>query len=279
VTVPGRREPAVAGRFYPAGAAALAWTVLSEVDAVAVPGDEPPAPAYVVPHAGYRYSGPTAARVYARLRAHAGTVRRVLLIGPAHHVPLRGAAVPTVACWGTPLGDVRIDLAGARALAAAGHAVADDAPLAPEHSLEVQLPFLQRCLPATVPVLPVVIGQSTVESTVALLVAAGAGDSGTVLLCSTDLSHYLTHQAALATDRDTLAAVAALAPQRIGVRDACGVFALRGLLGWARLRELRPRLLHHCTSGDRTGDLDRVVGYAALALDAAPAAGAADRPG
>ncbi len=273
MTGPARRAPAVAGRFYPADATALDRLVRAELAAVTVPPHEALAPAYVVPHAGYRYSGPTAARVYARLRAHAGTVRRVLLIGPAHHVPLRGAAVPTTGRWGTPLGDVTIDLPGARRLVDAGLAVADDTPLAPEHSLEVQLPFLQRCLPEGVPVLPVAIGQSTVESTVGLLVAALAGPdgAGTVVLCSTDLSHYQTQDVAVAQDERTLAAIVDLAPQRVGVTDACGVYALRGLLGWARAAGLRPDPLYRCTSGDRTGDLDRVVGYAAIAVRAAAA--------
>ena len=156
------RPAAVAGRFYPGDARALREQVRHLLDAVTVPDDEPPAAAYVVPHAGYRYSGPTAAHVYARLRAAAGGVDRVVLAGPAHHLPVRGCVVPTVERWATPLGEQVVDVAGARALVAAGWAVAGDAPHAPEHSLEVQVPFLQEVLRPGVPLLPVVVGPDEV---------------------------------------------------------------------------------------------------------------------
>ncbi len=261
----GDRPPAVAGQFYPGQPDVLAELVDRLVDAVDVPADEPLAPAYVVPHAGYRYSGPTAAFVYARLRRHAADVKRVVLVGPAHRVPLRGCAVPTADRWRTPLGDVAIDSA-ARELAAGGHAAADDAPHAPEHSLEVQLPFLQRVVGGAVPVLPMVVGASTVDDLM-VTIAAAADRPGTVVLCSTDLSHYLPDAAARQQDERTVGAVLELAAERIGVRDACGVFALRGLVGWARHDGLRPRLLHLCTSADTAGDPQRVVGYTALAFD------------
>jgi AmmeMemoRadiSam system protein B len=273
----GRREPArppaVAGQFYPAQPNVLADLVDRLVDAVELPDDElpdglpddgAPAPAYVVPHAGYRYSGPTAGFVYARLRRYAGAVQRVVLLGPAHRVPLRGCAVPVARRWRTPLGEVTID-AAAGELAAAGLAVADDRPHAPEHSLEVQLPFLQRVLAAGVPVLPVAVGSSTVDD-VRVTIEAAAGVAGTVVLCSTDLSHYLSQQAAREQDDRTVQAVLELAPERIGVRDACGVFALRGLLGWARQHRLTPRLLQVATSADTAGDPQRVVGYSALSF-------------
>jgi AmmeMemoRadiSam system protein B len=264
-----RREPtvrpaAVAGLFYPAEPDALARSVDRLVDAVPLPADESLAPAYVVPHAGYRYSGPTAAFVYARLRAHAAGLRRIVLVGPAHRVPVSGCVVPVATWWRTPLGDVPIDPAAA-ALTAGGHATADDAPHRPEHSLEVQVPFLQRVAGRGVPVLPVVVGPSAVEE-VAAAIRAAVGP-GTVVLCSTDLSHYLTEDAALRQDGRTAQAVLDLAPERIGVRDACGVFALRGLLGWARGEPLVPRLLYRGTSADTSGDRQRVVGYAAFAFD------------
>ncbi len=285
----GVREPAVAGQFYPADPGALARMVEQLLDAVGVPDDDELAAAYVVPHAGYRYCGPTAAHVYARLRRHAGRVRRIVLVGPAHRVPLTGCAVPTTARWRTPLGEVPIDpaatvLAGATpapgvtpapgAGPAAGSrlAAADDAPHAPEHSLEVQLPFLQRVLGqrvpgGAVPVLPVAVGRSTVDEVIAVIAAAVAADrAGTVVLCSTDLSHYLPEAQAKEQDARTAAAVLALDPSRVGVRDACGVFALRGLLGWARGTGLTPSLLQLSTSADTGADPGRVVGYPAFAL-------------
>jgi AmmeMemoRadiSam system protein B len=263
------RHPVAAGSFYPADPATLAAAVDGLVGAIEVPAGEPLAPAYVVPHAGYRYSGSTAAHVYARLLVHAAGIDRVVLFGPAHKVPLQGCAVPSTDRWLTPLGEVVIDPI-TRGLAADGHASADDTPHAPEHSLEVQLPFLQRVVPRAT-VVPVVVGQSTWDDVV-LTVAAVAAEPRTVTLCSTDLSHYLPDEEARRQDARTAAAIEALAPDRIGVRDACGVFALRGIVAWARHAGLRPRRLALTTSAESpAGNPDRVVGYAAFALDGARA--------
>jgi MEMO1 family protein len=261
------RRPAVAGRFYPSDPGALARLVDGLLDAATVPDDDPPAAGYIVPHAGYRYSGPTAAYVYARLRRHADRIVRVVLLGPAHHVPLSGCAVPASSHWLTPLGELPVDTDAVRALVADGHAAVDEVPHVREHSLEVQLPFLQRALRADVPVLPVVAGRSSVaEVAGALAVALGDERGGTVVLCSTDLSHYLDDGAARERDARTARAVLDLAPERIGVRDACGVYGLRGVVGWACERGLRPELLHLCTSADTAGDTARVVGYGAFAF-------------
>jgi MEMO1 family protein len=254
------RMAAVAGRFYPADPVALAQLVDGLVTSVPS-GDAIRAWAYVVPHAGYQYSGRTAAHAYARLRGQ--RPERIVLIGPAHYARLRGCAVPVAPFWRTPLGDVPIDLDGAHRLVAAGLAIADDEPFAPEHSLEVQLPFLQRV--AVAPVLPIAAGPSTVEDVAAVLVEAAGTDS--VVLCSTDLSHYQTEAVAREQDACTAEAVMALAPERIGVRDACGVFALRGLLFWARQAGLRPHALHLSTSADTTHDTSRVVGYGAFSFE------------
>ncbi len=261
------RTPAVAGRFYPGDPAALTALVDRLMSSVPEDPADPAgrtAAAYVVPHAGYRYSGPTAAHVYARLRTRPRPPV-VVLLGPAHHVPVRGCAVPAAEHWLTPLGAVPV---AAEAIAAlGGHATVDDAPFVPEHSLEVQLPFLQRCWDEPVPVLPMAVGLSTVDGMVAVLgaVVEAAGPAA-VLLCSTDLSHYLPQPDALEQDTRTIGSVLALAAERIGARDACGVFALRGLVGWARLRGLTARLLHRSTSADTGADPGRVVGYAAFSL-------------
>jgi AmmeMemoRadiSam system protein B len=266
---PGERQtrpPAVAGRFYPADPRELAELVDELLDAVAVSEEDQLAPAYVVPHAGYHYSGPTAAQVYARLRRHASQVSRVVLIGPSHYTALSGCAAPSTVGWVTPLGEVPVESTVVRSLARDGHVAVDDVPHVPEHSLEVQLPFLQRALPPGVPVLPVAIGQSTVDDIV--LTLSAMVEPGTVVVCSTDLSHYLAQTAAQRRDSRTARAVLDLAAERIGTRDACGVFALRGLVGWARHNALRPRLLLLSTSADTVGDPDRVVGYAAFAFAA-----------
>ncbi|OLB79642.1 MAG: AmmeMemoRadiSam system protein B [Actinobacteria bacterium 13_2_20CM_2_71_6] len=261
------RPPAVAGRFYPADPGDLAALVDGLLDAGgAEAAIEEPGPAYVVPHAALRYSGPTAAHVYARLR-RPGT-GTVVLLGPAHYVPAQGCVVPAAQRWRTPLGEVPVDAELVASLAHDGHVRVDDRPFVPEHSLEVQLPFLQRCRPDGLRVLPVVVGQSTVDDVVVTLSAlAEAAGPDAILVCSTDLSHYQPEAAAEAQDARTCQAVLDLAAERIGARDACGVFALRGLVGWARLRGLRARLLDRCTSAKTGGDASRVVGYAAFAFN------------
>lgn len=258
----GHRRPAVAGTFYPAVPARLA----AEVDAllsIAAPEPVPAGrmPALVVPHAGYRYSGPVAAVAYALARKWAPA--RAVLLGPAHAVPLTGSAVPRAAVWSTPLGPMPVDHAARkRALAVRGvHAA--DRPHAPEHSLEVQLPFLQRSLDPRLPVLPVVTAAAPDD--VADLLDAAAGPD-TLVVASTDLSHYLPDEETRRRDRRTLDAVLALDPDRIGPGAACGADALRGLLAWADRTGRNPTLLSYRTSADATGDRTRVVGYAALAL-------------
>jgi MEMO1 family protein len=258
------RHPAVAGMFYPADPATLASTVDELLDGVDVPEGDRLAAAYVVPHAGYRFSGGVAAHVYARLRRHAARIGRVVLLGPAHKVPLKGCAVPSAERWLTPLGEVDVDPI-TRGLARDGHARVDDAPHAPEHSLEVQVPFVQRALPGR-PVVPVCVGVSTSDDVV-VTIAALASEPDTVVLCSTDLSHYLPDDQARRQDERTAGAIEALAADRIGVRDACGVFALRGTVAWAAHSGLRATRLALATSADvPAGDPSRVVGYPAFAF-------------
>jgi AmmeMemoRadiSam system protein B len=256
------REPAVAGLFYPADPAELTDTVERLLAAVEVSADERPAAAYIVPHAGYRYSGPTAAHGYARLGRHS-PIGRIVLVGPAHRVPLIGAAVPVADRWRTPLGEVAIDREAAGRLVAAGLAEGTDVPHEPEHSLEVQLPFLQA-LGVHEKVLPICIGRCTVEQA-ARVISTAIGDDA-VILCSTDLSHYLTETQARERDDRTVRYVTELAPERLDVRDACGFFALRGLLEWARTAQCAVTTHDLCTSADTAGAPDRVVGYCAASL-------------
>jgi AmmeMemoRadiSam system protein B len=258
------RRPAVAGTFYPDDPVDLCATVDRLLASVTAVETQRPAAAYLVPHAGYRYSGPTAAHVYARLRHHTDQVRRVVVIGPSHRVPLDGVAVTTMHIWRTPLGDLPVDTEAAGRLAAAGHADASDIPHAAEHAIEVQLPFLQRVFEAPVSVLPISIGRSTSEEVTSVLDAAV--EPGDVLLCSSDLSHYLPDAVARQQDERTAKAISELDPDRIGNRDACGLFALRGLLGWARQHGYVPERLHLATSADTAGGPERVVGYSAFAF-------------
>ncbi|GAA1502591.1 AmmeMemoRadiSam system protein B [Dactylosporangium maewongense] len=266
------RPAAVAGTFYPADPVELATLIDAMLDAAA------PAQtvvtttavdglvAYIVPHAGYQFSGPTAAHVYRELRDRPAPFERAVVLGPAHHVPLRGAAVSTATAWATPLGEIAIDTDGARLLVDRRLAVADDRPHAPEHSIEVQVPLLLRVhLPK---LLPVLIGPDDPDAVAALLDAVAG--PGTVVLCSTDLSHYLTEEEARRRDAATAAAIDDLAPERIGAGDACGRHALRGLLTWGRRHALRVDRLALATSADTGGPKDRVVGYPAVRLSHAP---------
>jgi AmmeMemoRadiSam system protein B len=259
------RPSAVAGRFYPANAGVLAETVDRLVADVEVPAAEPAAAAYVVPHAGYQYSGPVAASVYARLRGRA--VRRVVLLGPSHYVPFGGIAAPATSAFATPLGEVRVDPA-ARSLPGV---VVDEVPHSAEHSLEVQLPFLQRVLPGEWVLLPLVVGRVDAGQ-VADVLTETSGDAttvdlDTVVLVSTDLSHYLPYDGARWRDRRTASYVLGHDPAAIRRDDACGCYALRGLVEHARVTGRRVRLLDLRNSGDTAGDRSRVVGYGAFAVD------------
>lgn len=253
----------MAGLFYPADAAELSAGVDLLLSAVAAAPDPGRPAALVVPHAAHRYSGPVAATAYARIRGWSPA--RVVLLGPAHFVPVTGLAVPRAAAWRTPLGAVPIDEAAReRAVPLRGVHAADE-PHAREHALEVQLPFLQRCIGPAGPVLPVAVGATTPDE-VADLLGAVAADAQTLVIASTDLSHYLTDADARSRDARTIEAVLGLRPDGIGSGSACGAQALRGLLAWARRTGLSPSLLSYRTSADAGGDPHRVVGYAAFAL-------------
>jgi hypothetical protein len=256
------RLPSVAGTFYAADPARLGAEVdgLLEGATVVPPAREPIA--LVVPHAGYVYSGPVAASAYALLRGRA--LERVAILGPAHFVPLRGAAVPSSEAWRTPLGDVPVDT-WLRELAVAAGAVVEDDAHAPEHAVEVQLPFLQRVAGDGLSVLPVAVGVAE-PAAVAELIAALLPHA--LVAVSTDLSHYEDDATAKRLDRRTADAVLAREPDRIGREDACGSFALRGLVELARREDLAVDLLDLRTSADTAGDPWRVVGYGAFAVGA-----------
>jgi AmmeMemoRadiSam system protein B/AmmeMemoRadiSam system protein A len=268
----GVREPAVAGMFYAGQAERLAAEVDGHVasaraamSAAGIPaGPAQRQVAIVVPHAGHIYSGPTAG--YAFAAVDAGSVRRVVLLGPAHYVAVPGIGVSSATAWRTPLGDVALDVRLAEELGADFDDVipADDAH-APEHSLEVQLPFLQRVLEPGWQLLPLIVGADLPEE-VAAVISRCADLPGTLVVVSTDLSHYLDHDAAVARDSRTIDAVLARSPDDIGSHDACGRNPLRGLLVAAARLDWAVELLDARNSGDTAGDWDRVVGYAAFLL-------------
>jgi hypothetical protein len=260
------REAAVAGRFYPGRAAELRAAVAALLDEAAAPAAASPPRALIVPHAGYVYSGAVAARAYARLRPHREQYRRVILAGPAHRVPVAGFALPGADAFRTPLGDVPVDRAAAAALEAHGVRVSDAAH-AREHSLEVHLPFLQAAV-GEFSLVPLVVGDAEPEVVAKVLDLLWGGPE-TLIVISSDLSHYLSYDDARGRDRATCRAIEELDPRRIGYDDACGAAPVRGLLVTARRRGMRITTLDLRNSGDTAGGRDRVVGYGAWALAAA----------
>jgi MEMO1 family protein len=263
------RLPAVAGAFYPADADALRASV-DELLASATPPPVARRPdALVVPHAGYVYSGPVAATAYAALAPWRNEISRVVLLGPAHRIALRGLALPSVDAFRTPLGDVMIDDAGRASLVDVPGVVIDDLPHALEHSVEVHLPFLQRLLDAFT-IVPFVVGSTDAPSVANVL--DGFWDAkDSLVVVSTDLSHYEQYDSAASHDRRTVAAIVANDIDAVHPDDACGVYPLRGLLALAQRHGVAPQLLDLRSSGDTAGSRDRVVGYGAFAVAGAAA--------
>lgn len=259
------RPAALAGAFYPARADQLAG--MADFYLAQAPDSPLPVPkAVIAPHAGFIYSGPIAARAYARLRPGRATIRRVVLLCPNHRVALRGLAAPTARAFRTPLGDVAIDLPALSALVDGGLAQWSDQAHAEEHAIEVHLPFLQRVLDDFV-LVPLVVGEAAPDLVARALDALWGGPE-TLILVSSDLSHFHDYDEARRRDERTAAAIERLdIPALLAERDsACGRHAIAGLLVQARNRELACLRLDLRNSGDTEGDAARVVGYGAWAF-------------
>ncbi|MGM9487743.1 AmmeMemoRadiSam system protein B [Ideonella sp. YS5] len=263
------RFPAVAGSFYPAEPAALRDEVARCLAAAhpSAPAPSGPPKMLVVPHAGTAYSGPVAASAYALLTGDARKrIRRVVLLGPAHRVPVRGLAAPTVAAFATPLGEIPLDQSALRAVAELPFVELSDRAHEWEHSLELQLPFLQQVLGRGFTLVPLVVGDARPNEVAQVLEQLWGADE-TLVLISSDLSHFLPYAAARERDGETLERLLAF-DSDIEPDEACGCHALNGALIVARRHGLQPRLLDARNSGDTAGDRRRVVGYAALAFEA-----------
>lgn len=260
------RPPAVAGLFYPGQPAELR-DVVSEYLAQAPAAAEAPPKALIVPHAGYIYSGGIAAAGYSQLAHQHSQIRRVVLIGPSHRVYLQGMAVPTAEAFQTPLGVVPIDRELKARVLAHSEVVEADEPHAQEHCLEVQLPFLQMLL-EDFTLLPVTLG-SVAPAAVAALLADVWGGNETLVLVSSDLSHYLPYDAARKLDSVTIDAILRYDTHLTG-EQACGCSGINGLSYLARQRGLGISEIARCNSGDTAGDRYRVVGYGAFGLHEAP---------
>jgi AmmeMemoRadiSam system protein B len=261
------RPPAVAGLFYPASESELRRAVERHLEEAAA-AETPPAPpeAIIAPHAGYVYSGPVAGTAFKTLAQRPAPPRRVILLGPAHRVPVRGLALPEVRAFLTPLGEVPVDGDLAAAVADLPQVVVSDVPHAEEHSLEGEPPFLEL-LCEDLAVLPLVVGSCSAEEVAEVLERAWEGDD-TVVVISSDLSHYLPYEAARRMDNETAREIVDLEGP-IRHEQACGATPVNGLLLAARRRGLEARLLDLRNSGDTAGDKSRVVGYGAFSFHAA----------
>ncbi len=262
------RPPAVAGAFYPGQPSALScdvMTLLARAQQAARASDLllPTPKALIVPHAGYIYSGAMAARAYARLAAGRHSIHRVVLMGPVHRVPVRGLALPGVDVFETPLGSVTLDQMAMAQIAVLPQVTLSRRAHAQEHSLEVQLPFLQSVLDDFT-LVPLAVGDAT-PAEVAQVLDQLWGGPETLIVVSSDLSHYLPYRAAQVSDEAAVQTILDLGSP-LTHQQACGGICINGLVLAARQHHLQPALLGLCNSGDTAGDKTRVVGYAALAF-------------
>ncbi len=264
IQVPAVRRPAVAGSFYPADATTLERDIDEFLEQT---GERPLAPGFpkliIVPHAGYMYSGAVAASAYTLLRPARGIVRRVVLLGPCHRVPVRGLALPAASAFESPLGRVPIDSQAVSAARGFAQVVESAATHAQEHALEVQLPFLQQVL-GDFSLVPFVVGDAAPEKVAEVLESLWGGPE-TLIVISSDLSHYHPYEAAREIDAATVKSIVEFDPS-LSHAQACGATPVAGALIAARRRGLKPQLLDCRNSGDTAGGKSEVVGYASFAF-------------
>jgi len=251
------REPAVAGSFYPAGPVELQAQLDELLAAATIPF--PPPKAMIVPHAGYIYSGPVAASGYASLAPLAGQITRVVLLGPAHRKAFSGLAVPASTVFKTPLGTIELDTESIREILLLPQVHTDEEAHRFEHSLEVHLPFLQRVL-QNFTLVPLVVGDASAQE-VSEVIQQLWGGHETLLVISSDLSHFLDYDSARVRDAATSRAIEKLAYEDIDYHDACGRNPVSGLLHYARNHNLTIKTVDLRNSGDTAGPRDQVVGY------------------
>ena len=253
------KPPAVAGFFYPGSERELRAAVTDFMREVHPEADQRPH-ALIAPHAGYQYSGPIAASAYATLAPWADQIRRVVVLAPSHRVPFRGIATSGADAFRTPLGDIPVDRTAVEAIEGLPGVHRLDAAFAEEHALEVQLPFLQAVLPDFT-LVPLVVGDAEGDQVSAVIEALWADD--TLVVVSSDLSHYHDYRSCQQRDRATTAHIEQMQADEIGPHDACGAYPIRGLLKTAQRHGWRVRTLDLRNSGDTSGDKSRVVGYGA----------------
>lgn len=260
------RPPAVAGMFYPGSATELQSEVRKFL--ADVPATDAGVPkAIIAPHAGYRYSGAIAAEAYARLKPAHDTIKRVVLLGPCHRVAVNGLAAPSVDAFATPLGDIPLDRKAIATISNLPQVSEFDATHTEEHSLEVHLPFLQEVLD-NFALVPLVVGDATNAEVAEILNVLWGGEE-TIIVISSDLTHYLDYDTARNIDGRTCKAIENLHPDDIGRDQACGRIPIKGLLTVAAQRHMRVETVELKNSGDTAGPKDRVVGYGAWVFEEA----------
>ncbi len=256
-----KRLPAVAGLFYPEDCRTLSEEINRYLRLAPISEIIPKA--LIVPHAGYIYSGAIAAAGYSTLHSIAAQIRRVVLLGPAHRVALRGLALPGVDSFITPLGQVEIDHDAVARIKSLPQVIVSPQAHQTEHALEVQIPFLQTML-AEFKLLPLVVGMASVDEVVEVLNCVWGGEE-TLIVVSSDLSHYLSYESAQNEDSKTALSILQLRPL-VNHEQACGATSINGLLAAARQHHLIAHLLDLRNSGDTAGSREQVVGYGVFAF-------------
>lgn len=257
------REPAVAGTFYPSNPQKL-QAIIDQYLGQAKSVDKAPK-AMIVPHAGYIYSGEIAANAYARLKPNRKTISRVVLLGPSHRVGFRGLAVSHAEFFKTPLGNIPLDIPAIESLLEFSFISYIDKAHYLEHSLEVQLPFLQTTL-EKFSLIPIVAGDCSPEQ-VAEVLDFFYDQEDTLIVISSDLSHYHDYATAQRLDKETSEKIENLDYQHLGQESACGRVPVSGLLALAVQKSLKIKTIDLRNSGDTAGDKSRVVGYGAYVID------------
>ncbi len=270
------RKPVFAGSFYPADRTALEKMVDGFIREADSKGDRLASPliGMIAPHAGYEYSGGVAGYTYSQLKDR--TYRTIVIIGPSHQVPFRGVSIYPSGFWETPLGRVEIDQKAAQTLMENCKSIKAFSPAFDrEHSLEVQLPFLQRTL-KSFRIVPLVTGDMDANDhkllSDALLKLVKQNPKETLIIASSDMSHYHTYSAASQMDRLTLTQIESLAVDKLlnGLYkeeyELCGAHAVISLMMAAKKLNGEAKTLRYANSGDATADKGRVVGYGSVAF-------------
>ena len=258
------RPTAVAGRFYPSDTAVLLQQVNEFLDTIVSNPTVKIPKAVIAPHAGYIYSGPIAGSAYQSLQGRCSHIKRVVLIGPAHTMRIRGLATVSVAFFASPLGNVTVDQQAIEKAITLPQVQVKDAAHAQEHGLEVHLPFLQTIL-STFKIVPFVVGEATGEE-VAEVLSLLWGSDETLIVVSSDLSHFYDYETAVKLDAKTAHNIVNLQPNRLEHGSACGRLPIQGLLQLTQRYRLMAHQLDLRNSGDTAGTKDRVVGYGAFAF-------------